>query len=63
MQYYLHYIDESKGFELLSTAWEILTHTSFVFSPFNITISMADFLLGGLYMLLAGYVLRKIFWW
>lgn len=63
MQYYLHYIDESKGFELIGTAWSILTHTCFVFAPFNITISMADFLLGGLYMLLAGYVLRKIFWW
>ena len=63
MQVWVHYIDESEGFQLLLTAWNILKQTSFQFAPFGIVLSMADIFLGSMYMLLAGYVLRKIFWW
>lgn len=63
MDYSYYTINDIAGFQLLKTAWDIMTHTCFVFQPLNITVSAADFLLGGMYMLLAGYVLRKIFWW
>ena len=40
MNFGYYTIDETVGFQLLKTSWDILTHTCFVFQPLNITISV-----------------------